>query len=783
MKIKNLLCNSVALAIMTSGSFNLVYAQNNPGSNHGNKFEQLGSLISDPNIFRTASGAPGSMYWQQKADYVIHAEIDEVNQILKGSETITYTNNSPDELRYLWLQLDENEHADNAENKIFDESTLNARMSVDQLKSFVPEKKGFGVNILKVTDASNKALTYSINYTMMRIELPLGLKPGGKFVFNIDWNYKISDRMVEGGRGGLEYFQKDDNYLYTIAQWFPRMAVYSDFQGWQNKQFTGRGEFALAFGDYKVNITVPSDHIVGATGECQNYAQVLNATQMNRWKQAQQTKEPIEIVTLDEAKQAMQNKSKTKKTWVYEAKNVRDFAFVSSRRLVWDAMKVNEGVEGNKPMAMSYYGPEAYPLYRKYSTKATAHTLKVYSKYTIPYPYPVAISVEAANGMEYPMICFNYGRADEDGTYSEAIKYGMIGVIIHEVGHNFFPMIVNSDERQWTWMDEGLNTFLQYLAEQEWDKDFPSRRGPAHKIADYMKLPKDQLEPIMTNSENIVQFGPNAYAKPATALNILRETIMGRELFDYAFKEYARRWEFKHPTPADFFRTMEDASAVDLDWFWRGWFFGTDAVEIALENVTQYSMTGANPLKTAKEGKEAFDKDLNTISRQRNITENLEFLVEKDTSLLDFYNKWDRFAVKPSDEAGYQNFYKSLDQKAKDIFDGKISFYELNFKNNGGLVMPLIIEWTFADGSKELDRIPAYIWRKNELEVSKVFAKSKEVTAIKLDPYRETADIDESNNAWPRQANPSRFEIFQNQGSIVRGQSSATNPMKEAKKK
>ncbi|MFZ4260497.1 M1 family metallopeptidase [Sphingobacterium sp. HJSM2_6] len=783
MKIKNLLCNSVALAIMTSGSFNLVYAQNNPGSNHGNKFEQLGSLISDPNIFRTASGAPGSMYWQQKADYVIHAEIDEVNQILKGSETITYTNNSPDELRYLWLQLDENEHADNAENKIFDESTLNARMSVDQLKSFVPEKKGFGVNILKVTDASNKALTYSINYTMMRIELPLGLKPGGKFVFNIDWNYKISDRMVEGGRGGLEYFQKDDNYLYTIAQWFPRMAVYSDFQGWQNKQFTGRGEFALAFGDYKVNITVPSDHIVGATGECQNYAQVLNATQMNRWKQAQQTKEPIEIVTLDEAKQAMQNKSKTKKTWVYEAKNVRDFAFVSSRRLVWDAMKVNEGVEGNKPMAMSYYGPEAYPLYRKYSTKATAHTLKVYSKYTIPYPYPVAISVEAANGMEYPMICFNYGRADEDGTYSEAIKYGMIGVIIHEVGHNFFPMIVNSDERQWTWMDEGLNTFLQYLAEQEWDKDFPSRRGPAHKIADYMKLPKDQLEPIMTNSENIVQFGPNAYAKPATALNILRETIMGRELFDYAFKEYARRWEFKHPTPADFFRTMEDASAVDLDWFWRGWFFGTDAVEIALENVTQYSMTGANPLKTAKEGKEAFDKDLNTISRQRNITENLEFLVEKDTSLLDFYNKWDRFAVKPSDEAGYQNFYKSLDQKAKDIFDGKISFYELNFKNNGGLVMPLIIEWTFADGSKELDRIPAYIWRKNELEVSKVFAKSKEVTAIKLDPYRETADIDESNNAWPRQANPSRFEIFQNQGSVVRGQSSATNPMKEAKKK
>ncbi|MGM1430375.1 M1 family metallopeptidase [Sphingobacterium lactis] len=759
----------------------IAHAQNNPGSNHGNKFEQLGSLLSDPNIFRTASGAPGSMYWQQKADYVIDVEIDEVNQVLKGSETITYTNNSPDPLQYLWVQLDENEHADNAESKKFDQSKLREKMSLEQLKAMVPEKKGYGVNIHKVTDGSGKALDYTINYTMMRIDLPVSLKPGAKMTLKIDWDYKITDRMVENGRGGYEHFANDDNYLYTITQWFPRMAVYSDFQGWQNKQFTGRGEFALVFGDYKVNITVPADHIVGATGECQNYGQVLNATQLSRWKQAQTAKEPVEIVTLDDAKKAMGQKSSAKKTWVYSAKNVRDFAFVSSRRLVWDAMKVNEGIEGNQPMAMSYYGPEAYPLYRRYSTKVVAHTLKTYSKFSIPYPYPVAISVEAANGMEYPMICFNYGRADEDGTYSEAVKYGMIGVIIHEVGHNFFPMIVNSDERQWTWMDEGLNTFLQFLTEQEWDKDFPSRRGPAHRIVDYMQLPKDQLEPIMTNSENIVQFGPNAYAKPATALNILRETIMGRELFDYAFKEYARRWEFKHPTPADFFRTMEDASAVDLDWFWRGWFFGTDPVEISLEHVTQYRMSGSDPKKTQAERKAAFDKDLNTITRQRNLEENMAFLVDKDTSLLDFYNKWDRFAVRPADEASYQKFYNGLSEKEKDIFNGKTSFYELNFKNNGGLVMPLIIQWTFTDGSTEIDRIPAYIWRMDEHEVTKVFAKTKQVASIQLDPFRETADIDEGNNSWPRSAQPSRFEIFQNNGRAARGQSTEGNPMKAAK--
>ncbi|SKB70126.1 hypothetical protein SAMN05660226_02766 [Parapedobacter luteus] len=758
----------------------LAQYQNNPGSNHGNKFEQLGTLLSDPNVYRTASGAPGHQYWQQKADYVIDVEVDDENQRVIGAETITYTNNSPDPLTYLWIQLDENEHKADAESKKFDESSLGDQVTTRQLQQLIAHDKDLGVNILKVADAAGKALPYTINYTMMRVELPTPLKPGAKFVLQIDWQYNISDRMTEGGRGGYEYFAEDGNYLYTIAQWYPRMAVYSDFQGWQNKQFTGRGEFALAFGDFKVNITVPADHIVGATGECRNYANVLTAAQYDRWRQAQQADEPVEVVTLDEARQAMRGKAKGKKTWIYEAENVRDFAFVTSRRLVWDAMRVKDGIAGNAPMAMSYYGPEAYPLYRPYSTKVVAHTLKVYSKHTIAYPYPVAISVEAANGMEYPMICFNYGRADKDGTYSEATKYGMIGVIIHEVGHNFFPMIVNSDERQWTWMDEGLNTFCQFLAEQEWDKDFPSRRGPAHKIVDYMKLPKDQLEPIMTNSENIVQFGPNAYAKPATALNILRETVMGRELFDYAFKEYSRRWAFKHPTPADFFRTMEDASAVDLDWFWRGWFFSTDPVDISLDDV-QYFRPVGNLQEAQAEAKAAHENDLNTISRRRNIEAGVNFAVEADTSLQDFYNKWDRFAITAEDKQAFEQYYQSLSAEEKALYDGEYHFYQLKMSNKGGLVMPIIIQWTFVDGTTETERIPAYIWRKNEHEVTKVFAKTKEVKTILIDPLRETADIDEANNSWPRQHTPTRFELFKQGTGPARGASVGPNPMQRAR--
>ncbi|GAA3988155.1 M1 family metallopeptidase [Mucilaginibacter dorajii] len=768
------------LSCLLAASASWAQHDNNPGSNHGNRFEQLGTMLNTPNGYRSASGAPGPQYWQQKADYDIYAKLDDDKQRLDGSETITYTNNSPDALTYLWVQLDENQHKKDGEAAKMNESKMQSKMSIRQLQGIMGTDLDLGNHIESVKDANGGALPFTINETMMRIELPAPLLHGQKFKFKVNWWYNISDRMTIGGRGGYEYFPEDNNYLYTMTQWYPRMAVYSDFQGWQNKQFIGSGEFALTFGDFKVSMNVPADHLVGGTGQCSNYAQTLTAAQLGRWNKAQTSTTPVEIVTLDEVKNTMKSHATARKTWTFHAENVRDFAWVSSRRIVWDAMSAQiEG--GRKAMAMSYYGPEAYPLYRKYSTKVVAHTIKTYSKHTIPYPYPVAISVEAANGMEYPMICFNFGRAEKDGTYSEATKNGMIGVIIHEVGHNFFPMIVNSDERQWTWMDEGLNTFVQYLTEQEWDPKFPSSRGPAYKIVDYMKMPKNQLEPIMTNSENIIMFGPNAYAKPATALNVLRETVMGRELFDYAFKTYAKRWAFKHPTPEDLFRTMEDASAVDLDWFWRGWFYGTEAVDVSLDSVKYYRLNTKNPALEANGDRAAFDHNLENISTTRNKAAGMQFAVEADTSLQDFYSKWDRFAATPMTTKGYQDMYAGLSPDEKKFYDSKSYFYELTFSNKGGLVTPLIIEWTYADGTKEIDNIPAYIWRKNEFKVSKVFAKSKEVKSIKLDPYRQTADIDEANNSWPREYTPSRFELFKQQ-VLPRGATSGSNPMQDARK-
>lgn len=763
--------------------------QNNPNSNHGNKFEQLGTILPTPNEYRTASGAPGPKYWQQRADYDIKVELDEKNLKLTGAETITYFNNSPDVLNYIWLQLDENEHSSENNANYQDASTIGAQTADVFMNRYANEKNDFGVKITKLTDALNKPLKYTINKTMMRVDLPTPLKPGQKFVMNINWNYKISDRMKEGGRGGYEFFPEDGNHLFTISQWYPRLCVYSDFQGWQNHQFTGRGEFALTFGNFKVQMTVPADHVVGSTGECINYQAVLTPTQLSRWQKAQTAKDVVEIVTLDEAKAAEQKKSTAKKTWIFKADNVRDFAWTSSRKFVWDAMPAN--VEGKKVMCMSFYGKEAYGLYRPYSTKAVAHTIKTYSKFTIPYPYPVAQSVEAANGMEYPMICFNYGRTAPDGTYSESTKYGMLGVIIHEVGHNFFPMIINSDERQWTWMDEGLNTFVEYLTEELWDNKFPSRRGPAASIVDYMKLPKDQLEPIMTNSENIIGFGPNAYSKPATGLNILRETIMGRELFDYAFKEYSRRWAFKHPTPADLFRTLEDASAEDLDWFWRGWFYSTDVTDIAIDTVrylrpefgepqNRYP-SGTTTTKLAKPQVNTFED----ISKVRNREDkNIVFETDRDTTLRDFYWRYAR-GLEPYDTTTYtvpavSNIEKA-DAEVQKQFGGK-HIYEVAFSNKGGLVMPIIVEFTYADGTTEVDRIPAQIWRKNENKVTKVYMKDKEVKSIKLDPMRETADIDEANNTWGTIAAPSKFQLYKmKQGT--RGQSTGITPMQKAKEK
>jgi hypothetical protein len=765
--------------------------RNNPGSNHGNKFEQLGTILPTPNEYRTASGAPGTKYWQQKADYDIKATLDEKNLMLHGAETITYFNNSPDVLTYIWLQLDENEHSTTKNAGYPDGSSLGRGMSPAMIDNLEEAKSdnGLGVNIVKITDLLGAKLKYTLNKTMMRVELPTALKPGQKFAFKVDWNYKITDRLTVAGRGGFEFFPEDGNYLFTMAQWYPRLAVYSDFQGWQHHQFTGRGEFALTFGNYKVAITVPSDHVVMATGACQNYPAVLSPAQLARWNKAQTSTEPVEVVTLEEAKKAEKTKATTQKTWVFNAENVRDFAFGSSRKFIWDALAAN--VEGKKVMCMSAYGKEAYGLYRPFSSKAVAHTIKSYSKFTIPYPYPVAQSIEASNGMEYPMICFNYGRTEKDGSYTQAAKNGMLGVIIHEVGHNFFPMIVNSDERQWSWMDEGLNTYVEYLTEELYDNKFPSRRGPAFAIADYMKLPKDQLEPIMTNSENIIQFGPNAYAKPATGLNILRETIMGRDLFDYSFKEYARRWAFKHPTPADLFRTIEDASAEDLDWFWRGWFYGIDPVDIAIDTVKHavYDASIVAPAARSMGPRGLSKPEVNSfedISKIRNRTDkSIVFLTDADTTLRDFYWRYDR-GLEPYDADTKQPAMAM--PAAEGLTDAEkakyasANLYEVSFINKGGLVMPIILEFTFEDGTKETQHLPAQIWRKNENKVTKVFLTSKKAVSIQLDPMRETADIDESNNKWPNVAAPSKFALFKSKG-FSRGQSIGLSPMAASQNK
>jgi hypothetical protein len=744
-------------------------------------------------MYRGVDGAPGPEYWQQRCDYDIECQLDAENQRLFGEELITYYNQSPHMLKYLWLQLDENQHSTENSNQYFDPSKINKTMSEDDLRSLEParEKEGLGVNIEFVKDANDHELKYFINQTMMRVDLPEPLKPGQQFSFKVKWNYQIVDRislmhMMVGGmtgsgvanlaRGGYEYFPEDGNYLFTMTQWYPRLCAYTDYEGWQNNQFTGRGEFALTFGNYLVKMTVPADHVVGSTGECLNYQSMLTRPQIDRWEKAQTANEPVEIVTLEEAlENEKSKKSDQTKTWIYKADQVRDFAWTSSRKFVWDAMP-HTTTEGKKVMCMSYYAKEAYPIYQKYSTKAVVHTLESYSKYSIPYPYPVAISVEAASGMEYPMICFNPGRAEADGTYSEMEKKSAISVIIHEVGHNYFPMIINSDERQWAWFDEGLNSFVQFLAEQEWDTEYQSWFGPAESIVSYMSLPKDRLEPIMTNSENIVDYFQNAYSKPAVALNILRETIMGRELFDIAFKEYCERWAMKHPTPADFFRTMEDASGIDLDWFWKGWFYTTDAVDIALDSIIWYKVDLENdPQKRDSDSTFLLPAPQKHLSQIRNEEKGTKTKVKKDPSLLDYYDQ-NREKIQQDSVRILTHLYDdqfSAKEKKEKFSDQ--NYYELHFSNNGGLVMPVIIQWTFDDGTKEIERVPVEIWRTNEYAFQKVFIKDKVVKEVVIDPFRETADIDRSNNDWPVREVPSKFQVFKKhkQGEVQ-------NPMQKA---
>lgn len=755
-------------------AFAIIHAQA-PDRVNTNKFRQLGTDIATPNAYRSASGAPGPMYWQQQADYDMEIILDDTLQRIYGTETITYYNNSPQTLEYLWLQLDQNMREKDSDTYKIATNSIDEETSIWQLERMERDFDG-GFKIDYVRGADDQPLAHTINKTMMRIDPSSPVKPGGKFVIKIKWWYNINDRMQIGGRSGYEYFEEDDNYLYTIAQFFPRMCVFDDIHGWQNKQFLGRGEFTLPFGNYDVRITVPSDHLVAATGTLANMKEILPKDKRELYEQAMtEYEQPVIIYSQEEAEEREQSKDYRPKTWRFTAENVRDFGFASSRKFIWDAMGVPFG--DRNVLAMSMYPKEGNPLWEQYSTKVVAHTLKWYSHYTIEYPYPVAWSINAARiGMEYPMICFNYGRPEKDGTYPERTKYGMIGVIIHEVGHNFFPMIINSDERQWTWMDEGLNTFVQYLTEQQWEQNYPSRRGPAHKIVDYMSGDPSNISPIMTNSESIHQFGNNAYGKPATTLNILRETVMGRELFDYAFKTYSERWKFKHPSPADFFRTMEDASAVDLDWFWRGWFFSTENVDIAISDVEAYVLKDPNPQDISVEEKAKRAKQNQYISKMRDDRLHPTRYADEDPSLNDFYNTYDPLDVDKENVEEYNRFMDRLSEEQKQMLQESKFYYELTFENKGGLVMPIILQFTFTDGSEEFIHIPAEIWRKRNEKVTKVFPFEKEVQQIILDPYYETADVDRSNNYYPQQSEPTRFDLYRERNNR------RENPMQRAKR-
>ena len=726
------------------------------------KFEQLGTDLPTPNSYRTASGAPGHEYYQQKADYEMDIVLDDYNQKISGKIKITYTNNSPDQLDYLWLQLDQNMRAQDSETKAIATMSLDNSTSFGELKRLHNDFDG-GFKIESVRGADNEDAKFTIVKTMMRVDIETPLRSGESTNLYVDYWYNINDRMQIGGRSGYEYFEEEDNYLYTIAQFFPRMCVYNEVEGWQNKQFHGRGEFTLPFGDYSVNITVPDDHVVGSTGTLENADDILTQEQKDRLEEATTADSPVMIINQKEAEKAEKGSPKGEKTWSYKAENVRDFAFASSRKFIWDAMGVD--IEGKIIMAMSYYPKEGNPLWEMYSTEAVAQTIRTYSKFTIPYQYPVAISVHTDRiGMEYPMICFNGGRPEEDGTYSEGTKYGMISVIIHEVGHNFFPMIINSDERQWTWMDEGLNTFVQYLTEKEWDVNYPSRRGPSMKIVDYMKGNQDRISPIMTNSENIFQFGNNAYGKPATALNILRETILGRELFDFAFATYAKRWAYKHPTPADFFRTMEDASGVDLDWFWRGWFYSTDPVDISIDEVRLFNINSKNP-DVEMAAKKAMDEEIEEyLGDILNVEMITSPLIYQKPELQDFYNKRNEYKVTAYDKKKYDKFMEGLEDDEKEILEGKWNYYQMKFSNLGGLPMPIILRFTYEDGTKERHYIPAEIWKNDLPQVSKVFYSKKAIESVTVDPGLETSDIDRGNNYWPQRIQKNRFEVYQKRG-------------------
>ncbi|MAV52176.1 MAG: aminopeptidase [Gammaproteobacteria bacterium TMED260] len=750
------------------------------------KFRQLDEILPTANIYRNAGGAPGHEYWQQEVDYNIDATLDEDNQRLSATELITYRNNSPDTLTYLWFQLDQNRFR--SDSMAVMSGTFNgsspgadsndpARISLGQLRSLqYQEDADLGHRINAVSDSRENALVHTVVGTLMRVDLAEPLESGDEVDLRIDFEYNIVNGDVLRPRAGYEHFPDDEreggNYIFALAQWFPRLVAYTDYEGWTNKEFLGSGEFTLEFGDYEVSMTVPADHIVSATGELQNPNDALTREQRDRLREAETAERPVYIVTPEEALANEAEGRNQTATWRFAAENVRDFAWSSSRKFIWDAKgHTQPGADQELVMAMSFYPKEGGSLWSEYSTEVVIHTLDVYSRFSFDYPYPTAQSVNVGfvGGMEYPMITFNGPRTElqDDGsrTYSLAEKRFLIGVVIHEIGHFYFPMIVNSDERQWTWMDEGLNSYLDSVAGREWDAEIPWGVEPRY-ITDYMES-QNQV-PVMTQSDSVLRLGPNAYSKPATAINILRETIMGRELFDFAFKEYSRLWAFKRPTPADFFRTMEEASGIDLDWFWRGWFYTTDHVDISLDRVYQMRMDTEDPDIDFSRQRE-FEKSLPpSLYVERNRAEGLLTWVERNPDVRDFYDDNDQFTVTNVERNRYNSFLEGLEDWEREVLDRAISedlsYYIMEFSNHGGLVMPIILQFDYADGSSEEMRLPAEIWRRSPAAVKKLVVTEKEIVSVTVDPLQETADVDIENNYYPRRIIPSRIESFKSQG-------------------
>ncbi|WP_414662735.1 M1 family metallopeptidase [Horticoccus sp. 23ND18S-11] len=740
------------------------------------KFQQLEQLLPSPNAQRNAAGAPGPAYWQNRADYRIEASLDEQTHQLTGRGTITYHNASPDTLTYLWLQLDANLFAHNSDARMLARPPADlTRVPYRTLQEMVTaESYSSDLVVNEVKDASGRILDHTVVKTMMRVDLPAPLAPGGKFTFSLGWRYRLNPAKGSASRTSYELFEKDGNALYVVAQWFPRLAAYTDYTGWQHKQYLGTGEFTLEFGNYDVQLTVPDDHVVASTGTLQNPAAVLTAAQRERLQQAETAKAPVFIVTPDEAKANESHRPAGTKTWNFRADNVRDFAFATSRKFIWDAMGASGHTHAGKPvLAMSFYPKEGMPLWDKYSTHAIAHTLDVYSRFSFPYPYPVAISVNGpvGGGMEYPMICFNRPRPEDDGTYAKRTKYGLIGVIIHEVGHNYFPMVVNSDERQWTWMDEGINSFLQQLAQEEWENNWPQRRD-ARELPTYMR--RTDRVPVMSNSESIQDLGNNSYAQPAVALNILRDVVMGRALFDHAFKTYAQRWMFKRPVPADFFRTMEDASGVDLDWFWRGWFYSTDRVDLAIEQVRWIQLDSKDP--AIEKPKSESEKKARPQTTTRALNAALPKRVDRFPDLKDFYDSYDEATVLPSEKKAHDTLVRELTKAKIDpaLLKTARNFYLIDFANLGGLVMPLPLRIEYTDGTTEEMQLGAELWRYNTDKSSKLIMTAKEIRAVTLDPRDEMADCDLENNFWPRRPVKTKFQLFK--------EAEEKNPLRELTK-